>query len=169
MCLEKVGAMISIFLNSLKYFLWLNMIYSGEHSCRKMFILLVSDGMFCMCLNPFYLMCLSRPMSFPGSSAGKTICLHAGEPSSMPGLGRSTGEGIGYLLQYSCLENSMDMGDWQATVHGVAESDTTEWLSQDQCFLITFLSGRSIYWRKWGVKVSYWVLFYTLALGLVSP
>ena len=39
----------------------------------------------------------------------------------------------------------MDIGDWQATVHGVAESDTTGQVSQDQCFLIAFLSGRSIY------------------------
>ena len=38
----------------------------------------------------------------------------------IPGLGRSPGEGNGYPLQYSCLENSMDRGAWQATVHGVA-------------------------------------------------
>ena len=43
---------------------------------------------------------------------------------SIPGLGRSSGEGNGYLLQYSCLENSMDRGAWQATVHGVTESWT---------------------------------------------
>ena len=42
--------------------------------------------------------------------------------SSIPGSGRSPGEGNGNPLQYSCLENSMDRGVWQATVHGVAKS-----------------------------------------------
>ena len=42
------------------------------------------------------------------------------------GSGRSSGEEIGNLFQYSCLENSMDRGAWQATVHGFTESDTTE-------------------------------------------
>ena len=46
------------------------------------------------------------------------------------GLGRSPGEGNGNPLQYSCLENSMDRGSSQATIHGVAESDMTEWLTQ---------------------------------------
>jgi len=47
----------------------------------------------------------------------------AGEPCSIPGLGRSSGEGNGNPLQYSCLENSMDIGVWWATVRGVTKSD----------------------------------------------
>ena len=46
----------------------------------------------------------------------------ARDKSLIPGLGRSPGGGNGNLLQYSCLENSMDMGAWQATVYGVTES-----------------------------------------------
>ena len=49
---------------------------------------------------------------------------NAGDMSSIPGLGRSPGGGHGNPLQYSCLENSMDRGAWQATVHGVAKSRT---------------------------------------------
>ena len=48
------------------------------------------------------------------------------DTGSTPGWGRSPGGGHGNLLQYSCLENPMDRGDWWDTVHGVKESDTTE-------------------------------------------
>ena len=48
------------------------------------------------------------------------------DASSIPGLGRSPGGGNGNPLQYSCLENPMERGAWQATVHGIAESDMTE-------------------------------------------
>ena len=48
----------------------------------------------------------------------------AGDLGSIPESGRSPGEGNGNPLQYSCLENSMDRGAWQATVHGVAQSQT---------------------------------------------
>ena len=47
-----------------------------------------------------------------------------GDWGSIPGSGRSPGEGNGNSLQYSCLENPMDGGAWQATVHGVAKSQT---------------------------------------------
>ena len=46
------------------------------------------------------------------------------DEGSSPGSGRSPGEGNGYPLQYSCLENPMDRGSWRATVHGVAKSRT---------------------------------------------
>ena len=59
-----------------------------------------------------------------GGSDGKKSVFNAGDPDSIQGPGRSTGEGNGYLLQYSCLENFMDRGIWQATVHGIANSLT---------------------------------------------
>ena len=61
---------------------------------------------------------------FPGSSDGKASAYNVGDPGSIPGLGRSPGEGNGNPLQYSWLENSMDRGAWWATVHGVAKSRT---------------------------------------------
>ena len=54
-----------------------------------------------------------------GSSDGKKYACNAGDPSSIPGSGRSPGEENGNPLQYSCLKNSMDRGAWRATVHGV--------------------------------------------------
>ena len=58
-------------------------------------------------------------LGFPGGSAGKESTCNAGALGSVPGLGRSPGEGKGYPLQYSGLENSMD-----SIVHGVAKSQT---------------------------------------------
>ena len=65
-------------------------------------------------------------MGFPGGSVGKAFASNVGDPGSILGLGRSPGERNGTPLQYSCLGNPMDGGAWQATVHGVAESDRTE-------------------------------------------
>ena len=61
---------------------------------------------------------------FPGGSDGKASARNAGDLGSIPGLGRAPGEGNGNPLQYSCLENPMDRGPWQATVHGVTKSRT---------------------------------------------
>ena len=61
---------------------------------------------------------------FPGGSDGKESACNAGDPSLIPGLGRSPGEGNGNPLQYSCLENSMDRGAWKAIVYEVAKSQT---------------------------------------------
>ena len=54
---------------------------------------------------------------------------NTGDLGLIPRLGRSPGEGHGNSLQYSCLENPIDREAWQSTVHGVAESDTTKWLT----------------------------------------
>ena len=59
-----------------------------------------------------------------GGSDGKASAYHAGDLGSIPGWGRSCGEGNGNPLQSSCLENPMDRGAWWATVHGVAKSQT---------------------------------------------
>ena len=65
-------------------------------------------------------------LGFPGGSGSKESTCNAGDLGSIPELGRSSGEGNGNPLQYSCLENPMDGGNWQAVVHGVTESDRTE-------------------------------------------
>ena len=61
---------------------------------------------------------------FPGGSDGKESTCSARDLGSIPGLGRSPGEGHGNPLQYSCLENPMDRGAWRATVHRVSKSRT---------------------------------------------
>ena len=58
------------------------------------------------------------------------------DPRSIPGSGRPSVGGHGNPLQYSCLENSIDRGAWWATVHGVAESDTNEWLTLSVFFVM---------------------------------
>ena len=61
---------------------------------------------------------------YAGGSDGKESAINAGDLGPIPWSGISPGEGNGYTLQYSCLENSMDKGSWQVT-----ESDMTEWLT----------------------------------------
>ena len=63
-------------------------------------------------------------LSFRGGSTDKESAYNAVDFGSIPGLGRSPGEGNGYPLQYSCLENSIGRRAWQATVHGVAKTRT---------------------------------------------
>ena len=70
---------------------------------------------------------LQTVLGFPGGAIGKEPACQCSEIRDMgliPGLGRSPGGGHGNLLQYSCLENPMDGGAWQATVHKAAQSQT---------------------------------------------
>ena len=91
-----------------------------------------------ICLDQTAFLDLIYIQGVPDSSVGKESTCNAGDPGSIPGSGRSPGEGIGYQLQhsglensmngsphqYSFLENSMDRGAWWATVHGVTKSQT---------------------------------------------
>ena len=67
---------------------------------------------------------LNTLQDFPGGSDGKASAYNAGDLGSIPGSGRSPGEGNSNPLQYSCWENPMDGGAWWATVHAVTKSQT---------------------------------------------
>ena len=70
---------------------------------------------------------MSSFRDFPGGSLGKVSAYNVRDPGSVPGSGRSSGEGNGNPLQYSFLENPMDGGAWEAAVHGGhKESDTIQ-------------------------------------------
>ena len=82
------------------------------------------------CMLKFSVFVLSRNMNMnnphDGSDSKESAC-NAGDLGSIPGSGRSPGEGNSYPLQYSCLESSMDRKAWQTTVHRVTnKSDMTE-------------------------------------------
>ena len=78
-------------------------------------------------------------VEFHSDSDGKESACNAGDLGSIPGSGRSPGEGNGYLCQYSSLENSMDRGTWWTTVHGVTKSWT--WVE-------LIIEWKSRHWKK---------------------
>ena len=80
---------------------------------------------------------------FPGGSVVKNPPANEGDADSIPGLGRSPGGGNSNPFQYSCLENPMDRGTWQAAVHGVAKSWTrlNDWAFTMRTFRHGGLSG----------------------------
>ena len=75
-------------------------------------------------LNEFTFRSHIQELRITGGSDGKEPACHVGDPGSIPGSGRSPGEGNGNPLQYSWLENPVDRGAWRVTVHGVAKSQT---------------------------------------------
>ena len=78
---------------------------------------------------------MEKNLGFPGGSVVKNPPANA-DVSSVPGSGRSPGEGSSNTLQYSCLEHSMDRGAWWATVHGVAkESAMTQKLNNSNTYV----------------------------------
>ena len=101
--------------------------------------------------------CLGPGFSY--GSAGKESTCNAGDLALIPGLGRSPGEGKGYPLQYSGLENSMD-----CIVHGVAKSQT--WLSDFHCTGPAFNRGTSLSQSNTEIPVPSWLF---LVKGEISP
>ena len=97
------------------------------------------------CWNPSICVCVYTYMGFPGGSVGKESACNVEDLGSIPGLGRSPGEGKGYPLQYSGLENPMDY-----IVHEVAENWT--WLSNFQ-FTICVCVGVNIYIWLWSMHL----------------
>ena len=84
------------------------------------------DLKFCVSIGGFLRDCILVFKGFPGAAEVKASACNVGDLGSIPGSGRSPGEGNGNPLQYSCLENPMDGGAWWATDR--KESDTTEQL-----------------------------------------
>ena len=98
-------------------------------------------------------------MGFPCSSVSKESACSAGDPVSIPGSGRSPGEGNSNPLQYSCLENPTDRGAWQTTVHGVARVRhnlaTKETERVETCCIAQGAQFSALWWPR-GVGWKWW-------------
>ena len=102
-------------------------------------------------------------MGFPGGSVVKNLPASAGDRSSVPPLGRSPREGNSNPLLYSCLGNPMDIGAWQATVHGVAK----EWNMTEQLNKYGFYGKWRLPPHIWGIPII-WVLVRSKEYHLMS-
>ena len=94
----------------------------------------------------YVLGCVTELDLKPGSEVKVSAC-NAGDLGSIPGSGRSPGEGNGNPLQYSCLENPMDRGAWWATVHGVTKGQTrlSDFIFTEQdCYTMNYERSQSI-------------------------
>ena len=87
------------------------------------FLLIFSSS---LCIQKAFIWChvCNHKGDSPGGSDSEESACNSGDSGFIPGLERSPGDGKGYPLQYSCLENSMDRGFWWDTVHGVIKSQT---------------------------------------------
>ena len=109
------------------------------HSRGAVSLILITTVHECLKFISLYLKIV---YGFPGGSEGKESACNAGDLGLIPGSGRSPGRGNGNPLLYSCLENPMDGGAWRAiTVHGIAESDTTESLTLSEMVTLQSDSG----------------------------
>ena len=129
----------------------------------------------CQCQDDLILTPLTqgylKVRGFPGGSDGKESACHVEGPGSVCGLGRSLGEGNGYPLQCSCLENPMDRGAWRNSVHGVAKSQMRLTLTLSTKVIAIFFRNVCPI-LKWnieirGLKGSEWYLFvfYTMTVN----
>ena len=94
----------------------------------------------------------------------KNLLANAGDPGSTPGSGRSPGEGNGYPLQYSCLENSMDRGAWWAIVVGSQRVRTTERLTLSTYIIGELLIKKVYLFHYWCIIPGHWCTFWSLRL-----
>ena len=110
--------------------------------------------------------------SFPGGSDGKKSACNAGDPGSIPGLGRSPGERNVNPLQHSCLENAMNRVVWQATAHVVAVRHnwaTFTYIQLKVCSFKLYTENSWVLICAHNLKIKIKMVFLGWLLGLLKP